>query len=733
MLKKTISKVAAILFASTFFISCTQKKSQATISFVLNGGHFTDPNWSETTTLKGNSGTPLETEIPDPVYEDNYFVGWREKNKKTGEYVVINKRQYKNSKGETKENYYYPYIDDVFYAYFEPEMRIEFDLTSAKDYNGQLIAPKLNPKDFNNNILSGYSGKKIPSIDCLPTVSSDNEHLHFQYWYSKKPIIEVVNEKDNKTHYKMDETAEDGVYRFDKSFSNNSMEFLLSEQNSFTLYASYQEDSKVNVHFNLYKETNPYTGFETADDDVVTFQAKDKIESGLITAVARKTGIDLSDENDNTRKFYPTETKDLRFAGFYLDNEFKTQIYLTSFIPDHDVDIYLKWEKKVSVTLDYSTGIVGTLSNDTITDKYYQGDTLVSYDPLPSEGDSYKFIKDHTPVKENYQFLGFYNRNGGKTTTDDGNEIVTYFDLEKDQLVDDTTLIADYLEDPKLTLEYDYPIGYDDSQIDAEKKIENKIYHKKAGEDITSIVSDFKNRITNNSRFVISSMYTLKKVDSSGQLSPWEEEVTYMPSEDITYHLRLAYRPTISFETHFGQFNQTYSILQAYNESVLNEIINNGSSNEMSSCTLNDNWLNTKISSEKTITLNTTDKYFYDGTYFNSDLNDDVILPFTAVASETEIKSYTFYRKYTKAITLTLIPKANPTYSQNITCDVLPNGRLADFREDIKTALGNITFSNLFVQDKDESGQPLTDSDGNNIYQEITKLLPIEDCIVYYQ
>lgn len=714
---------AACFFSIILIASCQQKKTYGSIRFDLNGGHFENPDWTDDKVLTGVSGTPIAIDIPNPVKDGYYFVDWREKNK-SGEYVTINKRQYEEGSGDNKvikESYYYPFINDVFYAYFEPEMTINFDLGEGSA-TSSLVAPSLNATDFKDNKLHGYSGKSIASLKALPTVESTNEHLSFQYWYTKKPLAEVKTEEEKNKHYKLDESGEDGIYQFDKSFGSNSMQFPLSDDNTFTLYAKYKEDSKVTLHFNLPQYT-----------DVVqtqTFQAKDTIKAGLVQTVKSVLNIDLEAEGS---KFYPLDTKDKRFAGFYTDPEFTKQIYLTSFINDNDFDIYMKWQDRVSVTLDYDGGKVSDKTSETLTN-YYQGDRLIDYDNVIDTNKKSEFLTNHTPVKENYTFLGFYDTESGISQDTDGNSIINYFDFNNTKIAEDKTTItlkAYYSEYPKLSLVYDYPQSYTGTKLENPSPC-----HVKPGDSIVDKINTFKAGVESTSEFVISYIYSIISETNQDTGVTTQKECESAPTNisdsDITYYLKLEYRPIATLATYFGQYESTYKPDSSIQDTA--EVINDSTSNEKSSCTLTSSWLDSKKDDIELSENGSQTLYLYDGVYTKAietsqgsgeyNLEDTLKLPFFGNSSYINPVNYTFYRKYTKAVKLTFVqkPNTNPTGSEtsSLTMDILPGKMCSDYQAEIQTLLNGISYSKLFVFE-------------NGGYSELSTVLPNVDSIIYYQ
>ncbi len=488
--KIIISSLSLLLLSS--IVSCG-KKMTGRITFELNGGAF--PASFGTNYIEGESGTAILTEIPDPSKSGYYFVGWREK-AKDGSYRVINKRTDKDG----KSYYFYPYVNDTFYAYFEPLSTITFDLTEGKDV-ASLVAPKVDSTSFKDGKLNGYASKKLLSVDYLPTVSVvDDGHLTFDYWYTKYPLKGVTDENGQK-HYSLDIDGEIGEYEFDRSFGTDNMSFPISDDNNFILYAKWTADPTITVHYNL----------DGVEDSV--FQGKNNISSILISEMLEKIGIDLNAENQDC--FY-TSDKKKRFRGFYLDSELKTRFNLSSTIADSNVDLYLGWDNQISVTLDYQSGECNGTNMEVFSTEYYFSDVL---------GED--FYNAHIPTAYQKDFIG-YQLDG------------VSFDVRKDSLPDhDVTLVAVYDDYPTLKLHYDYPDEYTGTKLsDFESKI-------KSGNNISSIYKDFEEALDDET--LVSVGYY--KIDGDKEIDLDSE---YMPKDDFDVYLKLNYRPYIDIEVYMN-------------------------------------------------------------------------------------------------------------------------------------------------------------------------------------
>ncbi len=585
------------------------------IVFELEGGVFLDDDFS-TDSLVGEAGTPVTQTIPNPYKEGYYFVGWREK-KKDGSYRTINKKL----SDDGSSYYYYPYGTDTFYAYFEPLVTITFDLGIAKD-GGKIIEPVYEKENFNVDTLSGYAGKDITSVDYLPTVDASDLHLNFQYWYSEYPLV-LRKDENNTEHYIQDKSQAKGVYRFDKWSFRDSMEFLL---NDLTLYAYYDEDPTITIHYNI----------EGLENHSFKAKANGTIKEELISDMYKKFSIDYS--KDAEHYYYPLSSKDYRFEGFYLDEKFTNKFFMDSTIYTSSIDIYLKWANKITVTLDYNGGKVGDNESEILTG-FYSGDTLGN-----------DFYTGHTPVKDTGSFVYY--------TLD--NET---FDIYTDSLPDhDVTLVASYDEYPTLTLVYDYPDGYD------QEKEQNFVKQIKSGENITSILSDFRNQMANDS-LSASVFYTIDDGNKENEFTS-----TTMTDDDITIYLQLEYKSQLRVET-WTNTNSSYE----KNEDVpaMESYFGNQSINA------------SDISGLETPVMINEEYYLYDGLYSDEGLTTTATFPIFMESSHTEKPILTLYRKMTKAITLTFYYEGSTTPIG--TLPVIPNSRVYEYLSDISSLVGNYT------------------------------------------
>ena len=611
--------LSLVLLTSLF--SCGNKM-KGKITFELDGGTF--PDSFGTTYIEGESGTPILTEIPDPVKSGYYFVGWREKTK-DGAYRTINKRTDKDG----KSHYFYPYVNDTFYAYFEPLSTIVFDLTLGKDV-AKLVAPKVDSASFQDGKLNGYASKKLLSLDYLPTTSIENGHLTFDYWYTKYPLKAVTDENGQK-HYSLDTAGEIGEYEFDRSFGTDNMCFPISETNEFVLYAKWTADPTITVHYNL----------DGVSDSV--FQGKNNISSLLISEMLAKTGIDLN-AADYTH-FYTTD-KNKRFTGFYLDSDLKTRFNISSTIGDDNIDLYLGWDDKITVTLDYQDGTCNGKNKEEFKD-YYASDVLGK-----------EFFDAHIPTALEKDFVGYRL---------DGNP----FDFEKDHLPShDVTLSAIYADYPTLSLHYDYPDGYSGT------KRSDSVTKVKGGSDISALLTAFETSMNDNS-LVVSRFY---KMDGTDKVDLTSKQMPLI-NEDI--YMEINYRPVVDFKVYMN----TASSYELQSDITFDKMyLDNGQIVTLDSL------------SDKTASVEKLGStYLFDGFYTDDTFKEKVMFPLYMISSHTERKSRMLYQKMTKAISVTFVEKT--TGNAVGIAKVIPESKISDSKEAV-ALLGE--YSKLIIMDGTE-------------------------------
>ncbi len=636
---KNFGGVLSSLLVFSLF-SCNQY-SVGRIDFELNGGSFNDESFS-TTYLQGKAGDPITTVIPDPVKSGYYFVGWREKNN-SGAYRVVNKIL----ADDGNSYYHYPYGNDIFYAYFEPLVQINFDLGVAKDREGAIVAPKQGATNFSESVLNGYATKTIDSTDYLPTATGT--HLNFSYWYTTKPLAKT-QETDGTIHYSLDSTGADGIYQFDKSFGTDGMAFpLLASGETFTLYAFFEEDPKITVNFNL-EGVEPAV-FQTEKDG-------DNISADLIKCIKTAINIDLSSSEDI---YYPNKSeKTKRLAGLFLDTEFKKPFYLNSSVGNKDLSLYMKWNSKVSVTLDYNGG---NLSGETtFVSTHYSDDIL---------GD--EFLTAHTPAKDNSDFIGF-NLEGNA------------FDFAKTKLPSNNiTLIAQYSDYPTLTLKGLYPASY------TGEKISDVLIQKKAGTDISALLENFKGTLTGTS--LEANIFKTKAADTDVYTAYTK---TMMPDKSMNLYLQINYKMVITLKTLKDDGSAFTDVSQAIDK--------------VSYFGIGDTVDYSSFADLKENLVEGEDTYLYNGLYSDAALSLDIILPLSGDSSFTSAPSLNIYRKYTKGVILSFVQSdkvtiINGTDSNSLKYMVLPNGSTSSVYDEIVSLLniGTKTVSSLAVLNADNT------------------------------
>ncbi len=626
MKSKVLTSLSLLSFSLLLF-SC-RAKNTGKIIFDLSGGTWTDPTFSAEY-LEGIAGTRVQVRIPEVQKPGYFFVGWREMNPKTKKYSDVATWQ-----DETGAKFFkYSYGTIVYHAYFEPLTTLKFHLTRAKDRKGALVAPLLGSENFDldQGVLNGYVSKKIASTSYLPSATGDN--LHFQYWYTKYPLIkkERPSSEDASlgeaydTHYVFDTSKDEGVYRFDEQFLDiDKMEFPEAETNSIDLYAFWKDDPKMTIHFNL----------PGIDDQ--TYYYPDKASDKLIEAV--KDALNISFD---TQSYYPIDSKKYRFEGLFLDSSFESPFYLESEDKREDFDIYLRWNRKVSIVLDPDGGV---LSDETVSGDWYVSDTLSS-----------DFLAKHTPIRENAFFLRYEVK--GKAFDPEAPIEEEMLD-ENDRLV----LKACYDEYPLLTVSFDYPTGYSGEKKDDVKR------QVRPGEDISAFLEATRSEITD-------------PVLSVGNYSCASSSLPrVMPKVSLSLSLRLDYRAKIKI---ISLYNPSGSYVQ--DESLLP-----GQSVLMQDTPMN---LADFPGVNEAVVI-ADRKYLFHGYFQDTALTKEVEFPLYCSPSHTDQEVLTYYRKMTKAVRLSFFDLST---GQEIdgTLSVLPSASLEDYQSQLQALVGS--YSHLYA------------------------------------
>lgn len=611
-------KIPAVLSASFLalsLMSCNQY-IQGTIYFDLSDGHF--PSNFTYSSIKGRSGSYIELDIPDPVKEGYYFVGWRER---VGDSTKLTEFAPELVDGE--EKYQYPFGTTTWVAYFEPLVTIDFNLTEGAEKDGALVAPVRDSEyDASTGTLQGYTTMSIPSTDYLPTATAD--HLNFQYWYTRYPLVGTEDEETGVTRYSLDETKPLGKYPFSTGFSSSSllstgMAFPMDDDGTFTLYAEWTEDPTVSIHYNL----------GGVEDDVFQVAVGEDLSAAVVSAFEKKLGMNLDSEG---YKYYGEDRK-YRFAGLYFDAALTSPFPIREAedgVPiEGNVTLYAKWDEKVHLTLDYGGGTLdGQKSFES--DDFYSGDVLGT-----------AFADSHRPEKAEADFTGY---------TYDG----ALFRLETDALplTEDrtVTLTATYSDYPSLTIVTDYPDDALDTSVD--------IGRIEAGTSIASLVEKAWTDLDDSAK---TEGYALMKVlfrQKEGADS-WTSDVVLgnmvMPQNDTVVTLQAGYKSVVTIHTLVGAYGQSYAEhalpdsyeTTRYFGSTLVE-------DDGDAVVHNDSYSESSLRyAEDRLDIGGV-AYLYDGMYVDEAMTEP-LLPGAAVLSQEKAQEVAVYQKYTKAIHVAVV------------------------------------------------------------------------------
>ncbi len=695
MNKKILTAVLVPAISASCLFSCNQYVT-GTIYFVLNGGSF--PESFGVTSLTGKAGEKIEVTIPDPTYDGYYFVGWYEKNA-DGEYRSIH--TYLDDNGN--EYYPYPYGTDTWYAYFEPLSTITFDLTEGADRNGQIIAPSLSSSDFSGNVLNGYVTKSIPSESYLPTATAD--YLYFDYWYTEYPLI-AAEDENGVTHYVYDMTEEKGQYEFATQFGTDGMSF--PDIDGLTLYAAWTEYPRVTVH----------TGIEEIPDFSFQLAIGECIGDYLVPAFEESTGLNLNAEG---YKYYPSTTQENRFAGFYLNEEYTQSFGLETEVYNQDIDLYVKWDRLITVELDYNGGSLNGETGHEFT-TYYTGDVLGN-----DLYDSYK------PEKQ-YATFQYYLGPDGEVFNFSTDEL--YAPSGSDVLV----LTAAYDDYPTIDYEIVWPENYSQDNIDKF----NQTYGEK--NDLCEIrqpggsdISDFYATIDADIQSVDDTICVEDFEVSYDNGDTWSTHtISTMPDDDCLMKIEVAYKMQIDVVTTIGRYvevettengktTKSYEI-QEISETRENTIyLGAGVSQEDTTIyeydddgniievmTTITSWNkeilypdDERISGTDSVYSDESGTYFRDGVYINRNevVTDDsqntyyeYSGPYVSMAADLSTQAPVeeeLYRLYLKGITLTFVDESGKTLGQ-LVCK--PHPEIDDeFKQSVLTALGIESYTSLQI------------------------------------
>ena len=98
-------------------------------------------------------------------------------------------------------------------------------------------------------------------------------------------------------------------------------------------------------------------------------------------------------------KYYPLDTREYRFAGLYLDEQYSIILPINNdYSINSNFDIYVKFDKKIDVNFDYQGGSITSDIPSTLT--YYSSDVI-----------GLNILSQYTPSLANNSFL-YYTYNG---------------------------------------------------------------------------------------------------------------------------------------------------------------------------------------------------------------------------------------------------------------------------------------------------------------------------------
>jgi len=621
---RTLSFLVALSLSGPLF-SCSKSKSLGRINFHLGEGERFADSFS-TDYLLGTSNTPILEGLPKAEKDGFYFVGWREKTR-DGSLRSLQTHPYTNPDNPDDPRngtpyYYYPYGTDDLYAHFEPLLTIQFDLNAPEGENASFVAPKETNEDYADGRLSGYLTKSILSLSLLPTATAD--HMSFVNWYVDYPIASVTDEETKTKHDVLQNVSGvKGNYSFREAFGGRGMTFPEPEDGSkvITLYAQWRQDPTVRVHVGLDDETLDFS-FQTRDEPV-----GDEILSGLkerIPDATEKEGRIYALE-DNERKLYR-----YRLGGIYTDPAFKEVFPFDGVIGEEDIDLYLRWEKRIDVTFDYNGGSRDGKTSEVVSD-HYENDVLPA---LSSD-----------PVKDRATFRCYLLE--GKT-----------FRFNEDPLPDhDITLLAQYEEAKVLRLSVKSPSSYPDASVFETLTYETDLSE---GSDLSTALDDFEKQALAKDSTLESWGYQ----DSTGTSFTRKT----MPGQNLDLVLVLAYPAYVEL--------QTYASADMPLEGV---------PATKSSSTYGKDRARVDIEtafpgSQQDLTLSGS-TYLFDGYYFDAALSQKTE-SFSGESSTSERPLLTLYRKMVRGVTLTF------TGDLTGTCVVLPGSSFEASKERIAQALG---------------------------------------------
>lgn len=636
-------KASIVILSSILSLSLFSCKGyvEGKIVFELNGGSFSSEfNYKE---LTGKMGEIVEYDIPDPVREGYEFVGWR--TMMNGAYQAIN--------GEEGEDgsiqYRYPAGTVTWYAYFEPQIDIHFDLTDGTEANGHLIAPENEGANFDSErgVLTGYTSKAIPSVSFLPTAEADN--MDFRYWYTEYPLTQVTDEENGTVHYVLDENGEKGEYPFEQSFGSpgiigSGMVFpQIEEGETFTLYAKWDVDPVLTIHYNL----------DGIADSAIPVSTEESLSDVIIETVNSHLEFDGAALGESGTQTILDGAK--RFAGFYTDSALTTLFPLdtTTEIQGDGLELYVKWEDRIRIHLDYGEGrIPGKNESTEDIEGYYVGDVLGE-----------EFLTDHTPSKADSVFSGF--------TLYSSPFDIANTPLPVPAIGNVLNFVATYTDYPELTLVIDYPDDKEDVVVSRSRHPE--------GSDISSAISSAIDQIEDGYAYMGVFQST------SGSSEGTEFGIQDMPNEDTTLLIRAGYPMAVHVNSLFGEYGGS-SYVQGEIEGYSGNFLFGNAYDAATGSYLPESFdVDTLRYADRSLTKDGA-TYFYDGLY----LDENFTTPFSVAASEvsTTQVTRTYWQKFTKAVTLHFY--AQDGTSLNLSLEVLPGATVESFAADIENVLSTM-------------------------------------------
>lgn len=626
--------LTALLSFSLFPLASCTSHNKGRIIFNLNGGEFPGQDFSASY-LEGDAGTRVEIEIPDPVKKGYYFVGWRELSN-DGKYREINLRY-----DDEGEGYYvYPYGQDTFYAYFEPLATISFDLGEEAIKKGaELVAPKRENSGFDEktSLLNGYLKKPILSTEYLPTAILEN--ATFDYWYTEYPLVSTSKIVDGAEiyYFVLDTSTEKGIYPFNTGFGSSSMEFPQAEnEETFTLYAHWTSDPLATIEYNL------------PDVPLASFYFTDNFAERLLHEASLVIDPDFAVVGKDSY-YYRKNGCDKRFAGFFLDKEFKFPYYLTSPNPITDISIYYKWQERFDIRIDLDNGAPLVVCTDCL----YEGDSANMDDRVESAID--------LAVREDAIFRCYQ-----LTATSEDLDLTR--PIEREDLTFENgkyylDLKASYTDKLEYQFVYDFPSG-------ATESLPTKKYYFEEGQKIErsleEVVAELEN-VENPQMYSFKGMYTL----NVGRKETFDSKIA--TGGDKTIYLEIDFVGSL----------------------IVEDILTLG----LESVNRYETYVPEKLVDEDMICQNTpsshqkgTATYLFDGYYGDASLTEEIFLPISIEHSHTDRNIRHIYRKFAKSALLTF----KKVGSEDQTMLVLEGRALSDYKEKIEELLG-VSIAHLYL------------------------------------